>query len=230
MIRLVTLFFGLLVTGAAPAFAADGPADVTQARLRAADSEPGNWMAPGRTWDEQRFSPLKQINESNVSRLGIAWFADLATYRGEEGSPIEIDGVLYNVSAWDITSAYDAATGKLLWRYDPQIPVEWARNACCGTVSRGLAAWHGKIIIATLDGRLIALDAKDGKPVWSTQTCLRMSRCPLRVHLGFSTGVVVIGNGGGDFGSRGYMSAYKRRYRRIRLALLHRARRSCENA
>ena len=113
MNRFGTLCVGLLALVAPAAFAADTPANVTQQRLLAADSDPGNWMAPGRTFDEQRFSPLKQINEGNVNRLGIAWFADLATYRGEESSPIEIDGVLYNISAWDITSAYDAATGKV---------------------------------------------------------------------------------------------------------------------
>jgi quinohemoprotein ethanol dehydrogenase len=188
----------LLAIIALRAIAADIPANVTQQRLLSADREPGNWMAPGRTWDEQRFSPLKQINDSNVSRLGVAWFADLATYRGEESSPIEIDGVLYNISAWDITSAYDAQTGKVLWRYDPQIAVEWARNACCGTVSRGLAAWHGKIIIGTLDGRLIALDARNGKPVWSTQTLLPGEPLSITGAPRVYDGVVVIGNGGGD--------------------------------
>ena len=102
-------------------------------------------MSTGRTWSEQRFSPLKLINDTNVQRLGLAWFAPLNTYRGVEATPLVIDGVLYNISAWDITTAYDAATGKVLWTYDPKIAPEWARLACCGPVSRGLAAWNGKI-------------------------------------------------------------------------------------
>jgi quinohemoprotein ethanol dehydrogenase len=166
-------------------------------------------MSVGRTWGEQRFSPLKRINERNVSRLGLAWYADLETYRGVEASPLEIDGVLYNISAWDITTAYDATNGKLLWRFDPKIPVEWSRRACCGPVSRGIAAWQGHIFVATLDGRLISLDAATGKPTWSVQTLepnLALSMTgPPRV----AEGLVLIGNAGGDLGGRGYISAYR---------------------
>jgi quinohemoprotein ethanol dehydrogenase len=118
----------------AQAVAATG---VDQLRLESADRDPGQWMSPGRTWSEQRFSPLKQINDTNVQRLGLAWFAPLNTYRGVEATPLVIDGVLYNISAWDLTTAYDAATGKVLWTYDPQIAPEWSRLACCGPVSRG---------------------------------------------------------------------------------------------
>jgi len=185
-----------------------GPADVTQQRLEAADKDPGQWMSPGRTWSEQRFSPLKRINDTNVRRLGLAWYAPLNTYRGVEATPLEIDGVLYNISAWDITTAYDATTGKVLWTYDPKVAPEWARLACCGPVSRGLAAWHGNIIIAALDGRLIALDAKSGKPVWMTQTIEPGQPLSLTGAPRIAAGQVVIGNAGGDFGARGYLSAY----------------------
>jgi quinohemoprotein ethanol dehydrogenase len=187
-------------------------AAVNRQRLEAADKDPGQWMTTGRTFDEQRFSPLKLINDTNVQRLGIAWLAPLSTYRGVESTPLVIDGVLYNISAWDITTAYDAATGKVLWTYDPKIAPEWARKACCGPVSRGLLAWEGKIYIAALDGRLIALDARTGKPVWTTQTLddpdqpLSLTGAPRIAH-----GQVVIGNAGGDFGARGYMSAYDAR-------------------
>jgi quinohemoprotein ethanol dehydrogenase len=184
------------------------PADVTQQRLEAADKDPGQWMSPGRTWSEQRFSPLKQINDTNIQRLALAWYAPLNTYRGVEATPLEIDGVLYNISAWDITTAYDATTGKVLWTYDPKIAPEWARLACCGPVSRGLAAWHGNIIIAALDGRLIALDAKSGKPVWTTQTIEAGQPLSLTGAPRIAAGQVVIGNAGGDFGARGYISAY----------------------
>jgi len=185
-----------------------GPASVDQQRLANADEDPGQWMSYGRTWSEQRFSPLAAINDTNVQRLGLVWYADLNTYRGVVATPLEIDGVLYNVSAWDVTTAYDAATGKVLWKYDPKIPLEWARLACCGPVSRGLAAWKGKIFLAALDGRLIALDARTGKPLWSTQTLDPGQPLSITGAPRIADGQVVIGNGGGDFGARGYLSAY----------------------
>ena len=145
---------------------------VVSALLLAAASEPqsADWAMVGRTLDEQRFSPLTQINDRNVSQLGLAWYADIQTERGMEGTPLEIGGVLYNVQPWNIVTAYDATNGKVLWRYDPQVPTKYGRMACCDIVSRGLAAEGGKIYVATLDGRLIALDAKSGKPLWSVLT------------------------------------------------------------
>ncbi len=188
--------------------ARDGPAAVDEERLANADEDPGQWMSYGRTWSEQRFSPLAEINDRNVRRLALAWYADLNTYRGVDATPLEIDGILYNVSAWDVTTAYDAATGKVLWTYDPKVPLEWGRLACCGPVSRGLAAWKGKIFVAALDGRLIALDAKTGKPVWVAQTLEKGEPLSVTGAPRVADGQVVIGNGGGDFGARGYISAY----------------------
>ena len=183
-------------------------AAVDQARLVHANSEPGQWMSTGRTWSEQRFSPLTQINDKNVGRLGLAWYANLDTYRGVEATPLMIDGVLYNVSAWSIVTAYDAVTGKVLWTYDPKVPPKYARLACCGPVSRGLAAWHGKIILGALDGRLIALDALTGKKVWSVDTKDPGQPLSITGAPRIADGKVVIGNGGGDFGARGYISAW----------------------
>jgi quinohemoprotein ethanol dehydrogenase len=206
--------------GAADTARADSPAAkplpakaaaVDQKRLEHADDEAGQWLTPGRTAFEQHFSPLKLINDTNVQRLGLAWLAPLNTYRGVEATPLIIDGVLYNISAWDITTAYDAVTGKLLWTYDPKIAPEWSRLACCGPVSRGLAAWEGKIFVAALDGRLIALDAQTGKPVWETQTLDKDEPLSLTGAPRIAAGQVVIGNAGGDFGARGYMSAYDAR-------------------
>ncbi len=166
-------------------------------------------MSVGRTYSEQRYSPLKQIDENNVNKLGLAWYYDLNTQRGIEGTPVVVDGVMYATSAWTITLALDARTGKELWRYDPKVPPEWSRFVCCDVVSRGLAVWKGKVIIATLDGRLIALDAKTGKPVWTTMTVdnkawpYSITGAP-RVF----NGKVIIGNGGVELGVRGYVSAY----------------------
>ncbi len=194
-----------------PAMAATrGPADVDGARIRAADHEPQNWMAVGRDYDGQRFSPLRGIDRANVGRLGLAWFADLDTYRGVEASPLEVDGVLYNTSAWNITTAYDAATGKVLWTYDPKVPPAYGRKACCDIVSRGLSVWKGKVIIATLDGRLIALDARSGQPVWSVDTFAGEPPWPYTITGAprVFDGKVLIGNGGAELGVRGYVTAY----------------------
>jgi quinohemoprotein ethanol dehydrogenase len=189
---------------------ARGPADVDGARIRAADKEPGEWMSWGRTYDEQRFSPLDQINLKSVAGLGLAWWADLDTYRGVEGTPIEVDGVLYNTSAWNLTTAYDAASGKVLWTYDPKVEPQVGRLACCDIVSRGLAVWKGKVIIAALDGRLIALDAKTGKPAWSVNTFEGEPPWPYTITGAprVFDGKVLIGNGGAELGVRGYVSAY----------------------
>ena len=187
-----------------------GPADVDGARIRGADREPQNWMAVGRTYGEEHFSPLTGVNPSNVKRLGLAWYADLDTYRGVEAAPIEVDGVLYNISAWNITTAYDARTGKVLWTYDPKVPPEYGRKACCDIVSRGLSVWKGKVYIATLDGRLIAIDARTGQPVWSTDTFAGEPPWPYTITGAprVFDGKVLIGNGGAELGVRGYVTAY----------------------
>jgi quinohemoprotein ethanol dehydrogenase len=184
------------------------PADVTSLRLQQADQEPGNWMSYGRTYNEQHFSPLKLINDQNVSRLKLAWYYDLDTKRGQEATPLVIDGVMYFTTAWSKVFALNAATGKLLWSYDPQVPGEWAINACCDVVNRGAAAWAGKIFFGTLDGRLVALDAATGKRVWEVLTIDPHSRYTITGAPRVVAGKVIIGNGGGEFGVRGYVSAY----------------------
>ncbi len=184
------------------------PADVNEYRLVNADHEPGNWMTHGRTYGEQRFSPLIQINDQNVSHLGLAWFYDLDTNRGQEATPIVVDGVMYFTSAWSKVFALDAATGKLLWAYDPKVPGAWAVNACCDVVNRGVAVWNGKIFVGTLDGRLIALDAATGHQIWETLTIDPNFRYTVTGAPRVAKGKVIIGNGGGEFGVRGYISAY----------------------
>jgi quinohemoprotein ethanol dehydrogenase len=166
------------------------------------------WTGTGRTPGEQRFSPLKLINAANVHRLKLAWHAELHTYRGVEANPLFFDGVLYNVSAWSIVTAYDATNGKVLWTYDPKIAPEFSRIACCGPVSRGLAAADGKAFVAALDGRLIALDTKTGAVVWSTQTLVPGQPLAVTGAPRVGGGQVIIGNSGGDVGARGYVSAY----------------------
>jgi quinohemoprotein ethanol dehydrogenase len=185
-----------------------GPAAVDAARLASADAEPGEWMAHGRTYGEQRFSPLDQIDTNTVSRLGLAWFADLESRRGQESTPIVVDGVLYASTAWSRVKAYDAATGKPLWSYDPEVPGEWAVNACCDVVNRGVAVWDGKVFVGSFDGRLIALDAATGRELWDVNTIDRTKPYTITGAPRVVKGKVLIGNGGAEFGVRGYVSAY----------------------
>jgi len=184
------------------------PADVNHARIVNADREPGNWMTHGRTYDEQRFSPLKQINDSNASQLGLAWFYGLDTHRGQESTPLVVDGVMYFTTAWSKVVAVNAATGALLWSYDPKVPPETGVNACCDVVNRGLAAWNGKLFLGTLDGRLVALDARTGSVVWETLTVDPNYRYTITGAPRAVKGMVIIGNGGAEMGVRGYVSAY----------------------
>jgi len=170
--------------------------------------EPGQWVTTGRTWDEQRFSPLDQINVDTVGGLGLAWFADLNTDRGQEATPLVVGRVLYNTEPWNIVTAYDAVTGQQLWRYDPHVPLRFGREACCDIVTRGLAVWFGKIIVATLDGRLIALDMRTGAELWSVQTTDQSQGYTITGAPRVYNGRVLIGNGGAENGVRGYVSAY----------------------
>jgi alcohol dehydrogenase (cytochrome c)/quinohemoprotein ethanol dehydrogenase len=196
-----------LTLGVGHAQAPDSPARVDAKRMITADRDAGNWLSYGRTYSEQRFSPLTQINADNAKQLGLAWYADLDTNRGQEATPLVIDGVLYTSTAWSLLKAYDAATGKLLWSYDPEVPKEYGVEGCCDVVSRGIAAWKGRIYLATFDARLIAVDAKTGKPVWSVKTGtekhLTITQAPRVIK-----GRVVIGMSGGEYGIRGYISAY----------------------
>ena len=117
--------------------------NVSGKRIIEANLEPENWMSHGRTYDEQRFSPLNQINPENIKDLGIAWHFTTDTNRGHEASPIVIDGVMFISSAWSMVYALDATSGELLWKYDPKVPKEWGHNACCDVVNRGVAVWKG---------------------------------------------------------------------------------------
>ncbi len=183
-------------------------AGVSDAQIVKAENQPGNWLTYGRTYSEQRFSPLHAINDHNAGRLGLAWYFDLDTKRGQEATPIVVDGVMYFSTAWSKVFALNAATGARLWSYDPKVPRQWGANACCDVVNRGVAVWQGKIYIGTLDGRLIALDAATGRPVWEQLTIDPQWRYTITGAPRIVKGKVIIGNGGAEFGVRGYVSAY----------------------
>jgi alcohol dehydrogenase (cytochrome c)/quinohemoprotein ethanol dehydrogenase len=181
---------------------------VDDRRLLAADQDTANWLSHGRTLDEQRFSPLTQINAGNVASLGLQWYANLDTARGQEATPIVVDGTLYVSTAWSMVKAYDARTGRQLWAYDPKVPRATLSFVCCDAVNRGVAAYRGKIYLGTIDGRLIALDATTGKVVWSTLTVGKDSHQTITGAPRIVKGRVLIGNAGAEYSARGYISAY----------------------
>ena len=183
-------------------------ANVDAARLTSADNEPGNWMSQGRTYSEQRFSPLDKVNAGNVGSLGLAWSFELSTNRGVETTPIVVDGVMYVTSSWSMVYALNAKTGELLWKYDPKVPRETGFHACCDVVNRGVAVWGGEVYVATLDGRLVALDAKTGNVAWSVVTVDQSQPYTITMAPRVIKGKVIIGNSGSEYGVRGYMSAY----------------------
>jgi quinohemoprotein ethanol dehydrogenase len=183
---------------------------VDGARILGADGEPQNWMSHGRTYDEQRFSPLKEINDGNVKDLGLAWYFDVPTFRGMEATPIVVDGRMYVTGSWSIVYALDAATGEELWRYDPQVPKSWIRYVCCDAVNRGVAVWGDSVFVGTLDGYLVSIDAATGEERWRVDTINRQPPYSITGAPRVVNGLVIIGNGGAEFaGVRGYVSAYK---------------------
>ncbi len=181
---------------------------VDDARLRAAGSEPGSWLSHGRTYDEQRHSPLAQIDEHNVSGLGLAWSFDLGTAQGVEATPLVVDGVLYVTGPWSVVYALDARSGRLRWKFDPAVPRSRSLVVCCGIVNRGVAAYADLIYLGTLDGRLIALDADTGAVRWQTLTIDPNEPYAITGAPRVVAGRVVIGNAGAEYGVRGYVSAY----------------------
>jgi quinohemoprotein ethanol dehydrogenase len=172
---------------------------------RAAD---GDWPLHGRDAGEQRFSPLTSIDTTNVKQLGLAWQADLDSTRGLEATPIVVDGVMYVTSTWSRVFALDARTGAVKWTYDPEVPRAWARKACCDVVNRGVAVDRNRVFVGSLDGRLIAIDAKTGKRLWEKNTIDRTKPYTITGAPRVVKDMVVIGNGGADFGARGYVTAY----------------------
>lgn len=181
---------------------------VDGARIVNADATPGEWLSHGRTYSEQRYSPLDKVNRENVSQLDLAWSFDLPEERGIEATPLVANGVMYTTSSWSIVRAFDAKTGKLLWTYDPQVPRATGVKACCDSVNRGVALWKGKVYVGTLDGRLEALDVKTGKRLWSVVTVDQSKPYTITGAPRVIKDKVLIGNGGAELGVRGYISAY----------------------
>ncbi len=194
--------------GTAVSPAPDFSRAITTERLLGAANEPDNWLTHGGTYLEQRHSPLTGINKDTLERLAPAWHYEFDTYRGQEATPLVVDGVLYTTSAWSKAYALNAATGELIWSFDPKVPGAAGAKACCDVNSRGPALYENKLIIATLDGRLIALDRITGAEIWSTVTVDQTKMYTITGAPRVVKDKVVIGNAGAEFGVRGYVSAY----------------------
>jgi quinohemoprotein ethanol dehydrogenase len=188
-------------------------ANVTNELLRRAssanDALPGAWLSYGRTQGETRYSTLKQIDSSNAKRLGLAWSYEMGAGGGnQEGTPLMWNNTLYGITTWSVVFALDARTGKELWRWDPEVNQTTVRPViCCGIVNRGIALYNGMIIAPSIDGRLFALNALTGKPVWETRVVYPQDQYTLTMSPRVAGGKVIIGASGGDKPTRGQFVA-----------------------
>ena len=182
---------------------------VDEAWLRANNATTNDWPSYGLDAAETRYSRLAKINDANVGELGLAWSYDLESTRGVEATPLVVDGIMYVTASWSVVHAIDARSGARLWSYDPQVPRSTGFKACCDVVNRGVALYKGKVYVGAFDGRLIALDAATGKPLWQQDTIIDHSRSyTITGAPRVIKGKVLIGNGGAEYGVRGYVTAY----------------------
>jgi quinohemoprotein ethanol dehydrogenase len=174
------------------------------------DALSGDWLSYGRTLSETRFSPLKQIDTSNVNRLGLSWTYALGAGGGnQEGTPLVWNNTIYGITNWSVVFALDARTGKQLWRWDPEVNQQAVRpKVCCGIVNRGLAIYEGKIFAPIIDGRLEALDASTGKVLWESRVAYPQEYFSITMAPRVANGKVLIGVSGGDHPIRGFFDAY----------------------
>ena len=203
--------FALTLALSSSVIASQTPQTVNQQAI----VEPGGeWLSYGRTYREQRFSPLDNINRDNIGELDLAWSFKFDTARGMEATPIVHNGVIYVSTGWSHVHALDARTGQELWHYDAKVPKAQLAKTCCGPVNRGVAIWQDnantplQVFFGALDGRLIALDAKTGEENWSIQSTPTDGNYSVTGAPRIVKGMVIIGNGGAELGVRGYVSAY----------------------
>jgi len=206
---------GEAATDETAALSAGAPAE-SAASPNSQDTNAGNtdWALNGLTYGEQRHSPLTQINVDTVDRLGLAWsYSDFivrgSVHRGNQGTPLVVDGVMYFTGPWSVVYAVNAATGEELWVYDPDVEGAWARKTCCDVNNKGVAFWNGRIYVGVVDGYLDALDAATGERIWRADTLTDRSRSYSVTGAPRIAGHnIVIGNGGADMDARGYVTAY----------------------
>ena len=186
----------------------DQSVEETQPAMSIASDSRSEWLSYGRTYKEQRFSPLTQINQENIDELGLAWSYDTGQYRGHEATPLVSDGVMYLTSSWAIVHALDARTGEELWVTDPGTQREFGRMVCCDVVNRGAALWGDSVYVGTVHGHLVRMNKKTGEIIWSVDTRENNIHYTITGAPRIVADKVIIGNGGAELGARGYVSAY----------------------
>src|SRR5678815_3248766 len=184
--------------------------DDAMLRNAAKSAADGEWLSYGLTPGETRFSPLKQIDASNVKRLGLVWSYEVGEGGGDqEATPLVWNNTIFSVTNWSIVFAVDAKSGKEKWRWDPEVNRQaTSTRMCCGVVNRGLALYHEKIYVPVNDGRLVALDAQTGRPVWEARVAYAQNEQTLTMAPRIAKGRVIIGPAGGDRPTRGFVAAY----------------------
>jgi quinohemoprotein ethanol dehydrogenase len=216
-IAAITIGFGLAISSSVALAQTKGSADhikavtsaVDGASIAANNATSKDWPTIGLDYAETRFSKLRDINAGNVKELGLKWTYNLESVRGVEATPLVVDGIMYVSASWSVVHAIDARTGKRIWTYDPGVDREIGYKGCCDVVNRGVALYKGKVYVGAYDGRLVAIDAVTGKKVWEKDTVIDHSHsytitgAPRVVK-----GKVLIGNGGAEYGARGYITAY----------------------
>lgn len=185
------------------------PLAINNERLKNLAAEPGTWLTGGRDYQQSYHSPLRQITPQNVSKLGYAWHYELESERGYEATPIVVDGVMYGSGPGGVVFALDAASGRELWVFSPDIDTGFVRKVCCGVVNRGVSIWGDSVFVASLDGYLYALDTGSGRVRWKVDTFTDRGRGYTITGAPYiANDLVIIGNAGAEFDARGYITAY----------------------
>jgi len=200
----------LLLTWSGISFGQAKRVDDAALKNAAQSASDGDWLTYGLTPGETRYSPIKQIDASNVNRLGLVWSYEAGDGGGDqEATPLVWNNTIFGVTNWSIVFAVDARTGKEKWRWDPEVNRKATSDRmCCGVVNRGLAIYNGKIYVPVNDGRLQALDAETGKPVWEARVSYPQNEQTLTIAPRIAKGKVIVGTAGGDRPTRGFFAAY----------------------
>ncbi len=196
----------LLLCIAGSPFVRISSAQVTFDRLLNSAKEPQNWLSYSGSYNGQRYSALTQITPANVKNLDLQWVFQQRSLEKFEATPIVVDGVMYTTQAPSDVVALDAATGRIFWTYSANVSAQ--SRTCCGRINRGVAILGELVYVGTIDGRLIALDAKTGKPVWKVEVAkpeagYSLMHAPLIIK-----DKVIVGTAGGEYGIRGFIAAY----------------------